>query len=188
MADLLYLGEPGQQPLKVRRGIDCYFDISLADGQKILSSTADTPILIVATAHGFSNGDNVEVNGHQVNTTANGRRVVTVVDADRVTLNGTVGIATGGQTGTIGKLFDFTSRTQKGQVRVAKDVGSLLLLDLAVSNPDQYTVRITFPGAATKGIAQRQGYFDVVSMAIGDDQLIVEGAIEFDGIVTDTGA
>jgi hypothetical protein len=49
-------------------------DLDTADvGVKLIaSSTNATPIVVTATAHGFSNGDIVSITGHTTNTAANG--------------------------------------------------------------------------------------------------------------------
>lgn len=68
----------------------------------IASSTNATPIVVTtATNHGFSaaGGDTVEVEGHLVNTAANGVSQITWLSPTTFSLNGSVGNGVGGATG-----------------------------------------------------------------------------------------
>lgn len=71
----------------------------------IASSTNATPIVITSTAHGFSNGDLIYINGHTTNTAANGLWAISGVAAntfnltDPVTGANAVGNGVGGATG-----------------------------------------------------------------------------------------
>src|SRR5258707_1694651 len=66
----------------------------------ILSSTNATPIAVTFNAsHGFNEGDTIEVEGHLVNTNANGTWRVHVTSASAVQLVGSVGNGVGGATG-----------------------------------------------------------------------------------------
>lgn len=66
----------------------------------ISSSTNATPIEITfGGAHGYATGDTVAIEGHLVNTSANGLWVATVTSATKITLNGSVGVGVGGATG-----------------------------------------------------------------------------------------
>lgn len=68
----------------------------------IESSTNTTPIQITTTAaHGLTNGAQVIISGHLLNTNANGTWVMTYVSTTEFTLNGSVGNAVGGNTGSI---------------------------------------------------------------------------------------
>lgn len=60
-------------------------------GLAITGATNASPISIAATGHGLSTGDIAYLSGVQGNTAANGRFVVTVVDANNFTLNGSTG-------------------------------------------------------------------------------------------------
>lgn len=79
-------------------------DIVLPNTVAIVDSTNATPIVVHAVAHGMVTGDLAEVVGHRVNTAANNRWAVSVVDADHVILEGSAGIGVGGATGTIQQL------------------------------------------------------------------------------------
>jgi hypothetical protein len=59
----------------------------------ITAATNATPISITSTAHGFSTGNTIKVSGVLGNTNANGTWVITVVDANTFTLNGSKGNA-----------------------------------------------------------------------------------------------
>lgn len=65
----------------------------------IVDSTNATPIVVHAVAHGFTEGDTVSVEGHDVNTAANGLHTIHVVDADHFSLAGTTGNGVGAATG-----------------------------------------------------------------------------------------
>lgn len=66
----------------------------------ISSSTNASPIVITTSgAHGFTDGDNVEVEGHAVNTAANGNWKITVLTVTTFSLNGSTGNGVGGATG-----------------------------------------------------------------------------------------
>lgn len=67
----------------------------------ITSSTNAAPINVLATAHGRSTGDTVNIDGHLVNTAANGQWVVTKVDANNFTLNTSTGNGIGAATGIV---------------------------------------------------------------------------------------
>lgn len=78
---------------------------------EILSSTDATPIVIQTTApHGFTSGaatDTVEVEGHLVNTNANGVWQISVVDATHFSLDGSAGTG-GGPGGATGYAVDWS--------------------------------------------------------------------------------
>jgi hypothetical protein len=82
-------------------------DLTVADvGIKaIASSTNATPIVVTATAHGFSNGDIVVIGGHVTNTAANGTWLIASVAANTFALTdpvsgaNAVGNGVGGATG-----------------------------------------------------------------------------------------
>ncbi len=72
----------------------------LAAAKTITGATNASPIVITATGHGYSTGDNVKVSGVAGNTAANGRWTITVIDANSFSLNGSAGNAaytSGGQ-------------------------------------------------------------------------------------------
>lgn len=72
--------------------------------KSIVSSTHDTPITINVTSHGYSDGDIIFVNGHTVNTYANGLFPITGVSTHAFTLVDSVGAGlTGPNTGTVCK-------------------------------------------------------------------------------------
>lgn len=78
----------------------------------IVSSTNATPTVITATAHGLHTGSIVIINGHLINTAANGIRAVTVLTVDTFKIStlagfpGTFinGVGVGGATGTVQSL------------------------------------------------------------------------------------
>lgn len=82
-------------------------DLNTADVgvKQIVSSTNATPIVVTSTAHGFTNGDLVFIDGHTVNTAANGFWKIANVAANTFELTNpvsaanAVGNGVGGATG-----------------------------------------------------------------------------------------
>jgi hypothetical protein len=72
----------------------------------ITGATSANPIVITASAHGFSTGNQVQISGVQGNASANGTFTITVVDANTFSLNGADGSAAAAYTsgGTAKKL------------------------------------------------------------------------------------
>lgn len=71
-----------------------------AAGLDISSSTNATPIVVTTSSpHGYSTGDTVFIEGHKVNTNANGRWAITVTGGSTFSLNGSVGNGVGVATG-----------------------------------------------------------------------------------------
>lgn len=73
---------------------------TLPAAKNIASSTNASPIEVTSTGHGYSTGDVVYIQNHTTNLTANGVWTVTYVDANKFTLDGSVGVGIGGATGT----------------------------------------------------------------------------------------
>lgn len=68
----------------------------------ISSSTNASPIVMTtASAHGLQTGDLADIQGHIVNTKANGVRTVTRTGANSFSINGSTGNGAGGATGTV---------------------------------------------------------------------------------------
>jgi hypothetical protein len=92
-------------------------DLDTADVgvKQIASSTNATPIVVTATAHGFTNGDIVSITGHVTNTCANGIWKIANVAAntmeltDPITGTNVVGNGVGGATGRVVNLGPSTS-------------------------------------------------------------------------------
>ncbi len=106
-----------------------YDDISYPALLSISSSTNTSPITVTtSTPHGRANGDYVHVFGHQVNTNANGRFVVTVTGASTLQLNGTAGIGIGGATGNLQPVtfHDSFSIPSDGDLNAASSVNAAL--------------------------------------------------------------
>lgn len=91
-------------PTPTLLGNATWTDGPLAAIQPIASSTNATPIVITKVGHGLVTGDTAIVNGHAVNTNANGVWTVTRINADTFSLNGSVGNGAGGITGTLRKF------------------------------------------------------------------------------------
>ena len=71
----------------------------LAAPVNIVSSTNANPIVVTATAHGLNTGDQVSINGHQVNTSANGTWTATRLSSNTYSIP-VAGVGVGGATGT----------------------------------------------------------------------------------------
>ena len=72
-----------------------------ASTKNVSSSTNATPIEITTTAaHGFTDGDRVEIVSHSTNTNANGIWTIVIVSSTKFTLTGSTGNGVGGATGT----------------------------------------------------------------------------------------
>lgn len=68
----------------------------------ISSSTNATPIVVTtSTNHGYATGDTVDIEGHAVNTNANGLHTITVLTANTFSLNGSTGNGVGAATGQV---------------------------------------------------------------------------------------
>lgn len=80
---------------------------TLAATKTITGATNATPISVTATTHGYTTGDTITVAAVGGNTAANGTFVITVVDANTFTLNGSVGSGayTSGGTAAKGNRF-----------------------------------------------------------------------------------
>lgn len=80
-------------------------NISYGSGVNIASSTNATPIKVTTSAnHLLTEGDTIQITGHQTNTAANGIWVVHIVSLTEVTLLTSVGSGVGGATGAVQSL------------------------------------------------------------------------------------
>lgn len=64
---------------------------TIATAKTITAATAATPIVVTSTAHGFLTGDTIAQHSVAGNLVANGVFVVTKIDANSYSLDGTVG-------------------------------------------------------------------------------------------------
>jgi CSLREA domain-containing protein len=114
----------------------------------ITGATNATPIVITSAAHGLLAGDQVIVTGVAGNTAANGNWILTVLDADRFSLNGSAGNGayTGGGTWTkaddafTSLVVTHTADTDDG----ACDATCSLREAVAAANADAGAETITF--------------------------------------------
>jgi len=83
---------------------NCQVGGGFPTAKSIVSSTNAPPIRIRVTAHGFSDGDVIYVNGHTSNAAANGAWVITNIATDYFDLVGSIGIGIGGANGTVQKI------------------------------------------------------------------------------------
>lgn len=71
--------------------------------KSIVSSTNTSPIRLIVTNHGYDSTDVVYVHVHEDNTGANGYWFIDTIDSSSFNLTGSIGVATGGATGSIVK-------------------------------------------------------------------------------------
>ena len=89
----------GDQIIKVDSEL---FNLQPATSILIASSTNASPIEITtATAHGLTDGAQVTISAHSVNTNANGTWTIAWVSTTKFTLTGSTGNGIGGATGTV---------------------------------------------------------------------------------------
>lgn len=72
-----------QQQNGVARQADTVRGVRSSRAKIITAATNNNPIVITSPGHGFANGDTVVIRGVEGNTSANGSRVITLVDANR---------------------------------------------------------------------------------------------------------
>lgn len=88
-------------PAATSIGNATWTDGPLQATQSIVSSTNATPIVVTVTAHGYSNGDTIQLAAHTTNTKANGTWEIANVAANTFELVGSVGNGVGGAAGTV---------------------------------------------------------------------------------------
>lgn len=149
----------------------------------ITSSTNASPIEITRASHGFVTGDIVSITAHTTNTSANGIWKVTRVDANKYTLDGSVGVGTGGASGTATKcnwqVVELATACTKninrtgheGAWTTAQGANIVVTADTAVSREGRYSTKLACAAGATTGKA---AYF-----ATGDLDLSAYQQISF---------
>jgi len=143
MPQAIPVGVPQQIDLTVQANTDVTQYIQLFDGKDILASwdNGSGVIGLTVTAHGLSSGNTVVVNGHALNVNANGTWVITVLDANRYTLNSSVWLTNGSTTGKAGTRTDLTGYTPTAFCKTSLN-----------SSGDLFTITATVSGAATNGL------------------------------------
>lgn len=148
---------------------------------RILSSSNTSPIVITTQLpHGYSNGDDVRVYGHDTNTAANGNFTVTNVTATTCELNGSSGNGTGTSTGYIAKCVDGTGGAIRCQFRENVADSVLLTQQPTVSWLDQSLLRfkLTMPDTLTSAIDVSKIHYDIFfDDASGEAIKILTGTI-----------
>lgn len=122
----------------------------------ITGSTNATPIVVTVSAHGLVTGDYVLIHDHSTNTNANGVWKVTYVDANKVSLDGSVGNGTGGYSGYLrnitGKVVELSSAVTKtitncDKVWTAANSASVVLNGYSVAKQGIGSMKCTLPGS-----------------------------------------
>ena len=72
-----------------------YTMVSAGKVRAIVDTTDTSPINVQVTGHGLATGDRVTINGHTTNVAANGTWIITKVDANNFTLDGSTGSGAG---------------------------------------------------------------------------------------------
>lgn len=178
---MLFVGGPGEErylmvirtkPTSISGSTitDSQFDNSFSVETRVLTvddATNASPIVIEATAHGYSTGDRVRIDYAGGNTAANGVHTITAVDADHFSLNSTTGNGayTGGAIARrlTGGLSDDEA---KGKLlRVIAGTGRGHVYKIASNTATAITIEgdwITTPDSTTRYITEEPDWFRVV--------------------------
>lgn len=136
-----------------------------ASAVSITSSTNASPIQITKTSHGFVTGDIVNITGHNTNTSANGVWKVTRVDDNNYTLDGSVGVGTGGASGTATKCnwqvvelpsaltYNINRCGHEGNWTSAQGSNVVCSADTVISKDGRYSMKLACASGATTGLA-----------------------------------
>lgn len=141
----------------------------------ITSSTNASPIVVTATAHGYSTGDIVTIFGHATNTAANGTWTVTKVTADTFSLDGSTGNGVGADSGvrSIAPLRIFVRDADHVKLTFDTDGGgdAAMTVKIAGSHGDAYA-----DYAASQAVTNQYDFIDVVD---NEDAASVDGDTGF---------
>ena len=98
------------------------FSLDYGTPQTVIAASDTTPIRIQTSApHGYTTGDIVDISGVTGNTAANGRRTVTVFDADEFDLAGTVGNGVYAGGGTAQQKIETCAASIVGIMRITSE-------------------------------------------------------------------
>jgi len=157
-----------------------YTLVSAGKVRAIVSSTNASPINVEVTAHGFATGDKVTINGHLVNTAANGTWVITKVDANNFTLDGSTGNGVGGATGCVADFIEpiFVVDFRHLLISIATDGGAdaamtvkcvASIQDLAGNEPNPQKAPVDF--AAARSVANNFEFIQMIDKQSGGSGL-----------------
>lgn len=102
--------------------------------KNIVSSTNATPIVVTITTHGFTTGSSIKISGHTINTNANGTWIITVIDNNSFSLNGSAGNGIGGATGTASPSTINSRRRIKAYVSILATVDPVFAGNIEVND------------------------------------------------------
>lgn len=145
----------------------------------ITSSTNATPIVITKNSHGLATNDVITVNGHETNTAANGRWVVTKVNDNTFSLNGSVGNGIGGATGCfapaarVAMIQDYDTAVISVDTASSASMTVKLVGSIATNHPDF---------AQAQSAANQYDFIDMVDL---EDGASVDGDTGFTCAGTD---
>ncbi|MCR4307040.1 MAG: hypothetical protein NUV80_00585 [Candidatus Berkelbacteria bacterium] len=149
------------------------------DGYKVRaidSSTNATPIVVTDVAHGLATGDYVTIISHATNTSANGTWKITKVTADTFSLDGSVGVGTGGATGSWAQIKApaiFVDDAESISVAIDTDGGGDAAFTIKAWASDQEVA----PDAALAQSTTNQ--YDFVDMIDKEDGASIDGDTGF---------
>ena len=159
-----------------------YTMLSAGKARTITSTTDATPIVVTLATHGYSTGDVVTIMAHTTNTNANGTWVVTKVNANSFSLDGST--ATGGGAGGAAGTLALASKV----IDVQDFKHAVLSIDTDGGGDAAFTWKIA--GAISEAIpdfadaqstTNRYDYIDVIDLEDnasidGDTGFVVAGA------------
>lgn len=140
------------------------------------SSTNASPIVVTDVAHGLVTGDQVTINGHATNTSANGLWTVTRVSANTFSLDSSVGVGTGGGTGAWAQIQNptiLTADADSVSVTIDTDGGGDAAFTLKIWSSDQTDP--PNPGAPATAANQ----YDFIDMIDKEDGASIDGDTGF---------
>lgn len=148
-----------------------YTLLNAATVRTITSSTNAAPIVVTLTAHGFSTGDRVTINGHATNTAANGTWVATKVTDNSFSLDDSTGNGIGGATGcaALAAKIIFTEDFKNVVFNIDTDGGgdAAMTLKFCASDGISPTSDLSPDFAGTKGPSNAFDFIEVVDLEDG---------------------
>jgi hypothetical protein len=142
--------------------------------KNITGSSNTTPINISATTHGYSNGDVVHVQAHTINLSANGYWIITGVTTNGMQLVDSIGIGTGGASGTITKINPKVILLDEP---LTKNIHTCNYLSATINN---WTPGTNVTSANLSTTVWKEGYSSVYVVngaAVGANQILVKSAL-----------
>lgn len=186
MAQNIPVGIPQQVDLVVQVNADEVQWIQLFNGKDILASWAGTANVIglTITAHGLSTGNTVVVQGHALNVNANGTWVITVLDDNRYTLDGSTWLTNGSDTGQAGTQVDLTGYTLTAYCKTALSATTNVFTITAQNNgtPTSGLLGLSFVAATTAAATAGKYVWYCRGAKSGANKYFAKGAMSLEFI------